>query len=460
MIEKRLNVPLVERFVVAVVLVGLTAAAVGGPPPATAAPGGEQAILDQARANITRLRQTQVTLTVVDAGGRPLADTPVTVELMRHQFDFGGNAIFLTTTRATPVVRDRLATLLPQVFNHYVWAGFSWDRYEPQRGSPDHAAAERVLQWVGQHSASLNGAALIYTSFQPEWFKQVTDADERYRVAEARVRDVVGRFQGRVPSWVVANEVWFGPLLTDPAAQLTGGMPIERVLGGIADYVDRAFRWAREADPNATLILNDTRLLSGTGLERFETILRELRRRGTPLDGVGIQAHMGFEGRVSLDRIWGTFDRLAQYGRLYVTEVTVPTQPPGAQDSAFQRERWWEGWTEQTQAEYLAQLYTVAFGHPAVHGITYWDMIDGVNFWRSATLIRGSDLQPRPSFETLRRLIRQEWSTRFEGRTDANGAVRFQGFYGNYGVSATVGGTRRTAQIRVRQGEASIRVTF
>lgn len=129
------------------------------------------------------------------------------------------------------------------------------------------------------------------------------------------------------------------------------------------------------------------------------------------------------------------------------------------QDSTFQRERWWEGWTDQTQADYLAQLYTVGFGHPAVHGIIHWDMADGVNFWRSAGLIRG-DLTPRPACETLRRLIKQDWSTRLEGRTDANGIIRFQGFYGDYNATVTIANARRAAQFSLRQSGEAIRLSF
>lgn len=85
------------------------------------------------------------------------------------------------------------------------------------------------------------------------------------------------------------------------------------------------------------------------------------------------------------------------------------------------------------------QLYTVAFGHPAVHGILDWGVgPEGQNFWPSAALLR-RDLSPRPAFEALLRLIGQDWSPHVEGRTDGQGKVQFQGFFGEYTVVTTAG---------------------
>jgi hypothetical protein len=43
-----------------------------------------------------------------------------------------------------------------------------------------------------------------------------------------------------------------------------------------------------------------------------------------------------------------------------------------------------------------------------------------------------ADLSPKPVYEQLRRLIHEEWRTRVEAVTDAEGGIAFRGLCGSY----------------------------
>ena len=62
------------------------------------------------------------------------------------------------------------------------------------------------------------------------------------------IRTVVGHYRGKVAQWDVVNEA------IDDQGQLRDSVWM-RVIG--PDYIDLAFRWAHEADPDAKLFYND-----------------------------------------------------------------------------------------------------------------------------------------------------------------------------------------------------------
>ena len=66
-------------------------------------------------------------------------------------------------------------------------------------------------------------------------------------------------------------------------------------------YIDDAFRWAHQADPDATLLYNDNKVegMNGPNKEKadgFYNLLAGLIQRGVPVHGCGIQAHFNAAG--------------------------------------------------------------------------------------------------------------------------------------------------------------------
>lgn len=401
----------------------------------------ETAVLEQARANIARLRQTQATVIIVDASGKALADIPVRIEQTRHRFLFGVGAPWgVWGARQVPEAdRQLIQGLMSAAFN-LVDINLNWRDLEPERGRRGNPVLDRIFDWAKQQGMIVMGSALLYTARYPDWLRQIRDVDERLRLAEGHVRDLAPRYRGRVQVWKVVNEPIHWTPLTDLRDRFTSDVAIAQ----IADYLERAHRWARESDPDGILIVNDAFIINGSDLSRMEAVLVELKRRNVPLDAIGIQAHLKVEGKVPLDQAWQNISRLAQYGRIHITEISVPWRAWGPGDDPFFRRTWWEGWTEQTQMEYTTNLYTLAFGHPAVDSILYHVaselFVDDVT--RSTSLLRDG-LTPRPAYEVLKRLIREQWWTRWDGRTDSTGAIRFQAFYGDYRLEATLPDGRR-----------------
>jgi hypothetical protein len=75
-------------------------------------------------------------------------------------------------------------------------------------------------------------------------------------------------------------------------------------------------------------------------------------------------------------------------------------------------------------------------------GITWWNLGDGTAVKGENRALGGlvdENLAPKESYCTLDRLINREWKTRLSAKTDAQGVLRFRGFYGKYAVKVTAG---------------------
>jgi endo-1,4-beta-xylanase len=89
-------------------------------------------------------------------------------------------------------------------------------------------------------------------------------------------------------------------------------------------YVEKAFRWAREADPQALLFYNDN---GGEGLgpksDAIYAMVKDFKRRGVPIDGVGLQMHIA-QLDADISSIGTNIARLTALGlQVHITEFDV-----------------------------------------------------------------------------------------------------------------------------------------
>lgn len=410
-------------------------------------------------------RSGEVELTLLDQAGTPLADTPVTVEQVRHAFAFGNIAFDLVRMVGGPdpwgmpdvdgagpgLVLERYAELWLGLFDTATLP-FYWGRYEPVRGQPDTRRVRLAADWLAERGVRVKGHPLVWHTVQPDWLLDLS-LDEVERLLRTRIRDIVGGFAGRVGTWDAINEAVIMPVFRNGRNAIT---PLAWARGRIG-MVRLAFEEARAADPTATLVLNDFDLSSA-----YECLIEGVLEAGIQVDAIGLQTHMhqGYRGE---DWTLGMLDRFARFGLpLHLTETSLVSgdlMPPDIVDLNDFRVAEWpstpEG--EARQADEVVRHYRTLVGHPAVQGITYWGLTDA-GAWLGAPvgLVR-RDGTPKPSYDALRALIRGEWWLAPTGmRTNAAGRIRVRGFLGDYRVSGPGGSA--TFTLGVRGGAATARI--
>jgi GH35 family endo-1,4-beta-xylanase len=380
--------------------------------------------LEEARKAIERVRKTDIVLEVVDGSGAPVPGAALSVRQTAHDFLFGCNIYGFDrygSARENELYKQRFQDL----FN-YATTGFYWRSYEPEPGKPQYAETDKVVAWCLDHGIRLKGHPLLWDheAGEPVWAGGQPNAIRQ----EQRVREIVSRYKGKIEFWEVVNE---------PAH-----------VQGVK--IDQPYRWARESDPTAHLIVNDYEVMAN-GYPPFFELLEEAIRNGVPFDGIGIQAHEPRTMRFPLHRVKATLDKYATLGKaLHITEFT-----PTSAGNPITGSHIGGVWDEAAQAEYAVQFYTVCFAHPAVVAITWWDLSDAGSWLKGGGLLR-EDLTPKPVYTALHRLIHEEWKTRAVGVTDGRGRFPFRGSFGDFEATITTGGKAASKPFRIRPKSPSI----
>jgi endo-1,4-beta-xylanase len=111
----------------------------------------------------------------------------------------------------------------------------------------------------------------------------------------------------------------------------------------------------------------------------------------------------------------------------------------------------------------VANLYRLWFSTPQMAGVTWWNLGDGTAFQNENQALGGlldDQMNPKPAYRALDRLINLEWKTALTLHTDAAGKARFRGFLGRYMVQVTRGGVTRDFPFEVKRGTQPKSVTL
>ena len=392
---------------------------------------------------IRKYRTADVTLTVANGDGKPLPNTDVTVQMMRQKFLLGCNG-FALSLGETSELQTRYRMLFAKLLN-YATLPFYWGGFEPEQGAP---ATERLIEqarWFTDHGVAVKGHPLVWNMVPPKWIP--SDVKSLQRLQEERVRRDVTRFRGVVDCWDVINEVvqWDRPEVQNPLTELGKAM-------GDLDIVKWAFAAARESNPDAFLLINDFRTDAA-----YADLIRRCLEAGVTIDGIGIQTHMHM-GACSAGDLWNNLERFTHFGKpLHLTEVTLISGSIRKDMNWYERCADWDTTSEgeERQARDVEMFYSLAFSHPRLEAITWWDFPDGQWLGAPSGLVR-KDMTPKPAYEVLHRLFRKEWWTpRQVLRTDEGGCVKFRGYLGSYEAAAA--GAKAVFTVETA-GSATVRV--
>src|SRR5215469_4141806 len=120
------------------------------------------------------------------------------------------------------------------------------------RGDDDYGPADTIAAFALENDLTLRGHNLLWYYRTPSWFFDLTSRLEIEGAIVERVRGLASRYRGMVHSWDVVNEP-IEPKDGRPDGLRTG--VFLEMFG--PDYLDLAYRTAREADPAARLVINE-----------------------------------------------------------------------------------------------------------------------------------------------------------------------------------------------------------
>ena len=167
-----------------------------------------------------------------------------------------------------------------------------WGPLRPTADSFRFDQADALVAFAESNRMKIRGHNLAWHRDNPRWFDATATAENARQLLVTHIQTVVGRYAGRMHSWDVVNEAIE---VKDGRSDGMRNTVWLRLVGD--DYIELAFRTARDADPQALLTYNDYGIEAETpeAERKRQSVIELLRRmvaRRVPLDAVGVQSHI------------------------------------------------------------------------------------------------------------------------------------------------------------------------
>src|SRR4051794_25904736 len=163
------------------------------------------------------------------------------------------------------------------------------DTTEPQRGQFNFSSGDQIYNWATQRGMKVRGHTLAWHSQQPSWWGSISGSTLRQAMID-HINGVMGHYKGKLAYWDVVNE----------AFNEDGSRRQSNLQATGNDWIEVAFRTARNADPSVKLCYNDYNIenWSYAKTQGVYRMIQDFKSRGVPIDCVGLQTH--FTGGSSL----------------------------------------------------------------------------------------------------------------------------------------------------------------
>jgi endo-1,4-beta-xylanase len=265
-----------------------------------------------------------------------------------------------------------------------------WRAIRPDRDSFDFSRFDRILEFAQAHDMAMRGHNLLWQrrKWMPEWVESydfgARPATEAERLLSAHITTVCRRYLGRIKSYDVVNEAVL------PENGELAQTALSRAIGGTQTLLDLAFRAARAAAPDAQLVYNDYMSWeSGNDAHRngVRNLLEGFRRRGVPVDALGVQSHLVFQDNPQV-RSWRRFmdDIQAMGYDVLITEFDVNDQRLGTEIPK----------RDAAVAAYARDYLALMFDYRRLRDVLVWGMCDSASWLQQFKPLRADGLPKRP----------------------------------------------------------------
>ena len=285
---------------------------------------------------------------------------------------------------------------------------------EPNEGQYNWAGADRIANFCRENGIKLRGHCLMWHSQIGSWIYQDADGkplskEEFFRRMRAHIHAVVNRYKDVVYAWDVVNEAMTDDKnATDPYRQ----SQLYKIAGD--EFIANAFRYAREADPNALLFYNDYNETDPVKSQRIFNMVKKMKDAGVPIDGIGMQGHYNIYGpkEEEIDAAITLYKQVVKH--IHVTELDVRANEEMGGQLRFSQ----EGMTvtdslKQHLADQYARIFRVLRKHKdVIDNVTFWNLSDRDSWLgaRNYPLPFDSEYKPKMAYDYIMNMRDPQWN--------------------------------------------------
>lgn len=244
---------------------------------------------------------------------------------------------------------------------------------QPLEGKFYWKDADSIVNFAIKNNLKIRGHALCWHEQTPHWiFTDSTGKNVSRDVLLQRLKNhittVVNRYKGKIYAWDVVNEA-----IDDNPNNFLRASKWTEIIGD--DFIEKAFEYAHEADPEALLFYNDYNTERPEKRERIYKLLKQLKDKGIPIHGVGLQAHWSIY-EPSKEELTQAIERYSSLGlQLHFTEVDMSVYK-WEKEKRERKPNEDDSYTSELQNK-QAQQYKMVFDVMR----KYKDVIGNVTFW-------------------------------------------------------------------------------
>lgn len=305
-------------------------------------------------------------------------------------------------------------------FNYGVTGNsFKWSGVQPQHTAPNYSNFENALRWTQKVGWKIRGHNLLWggndAHSTPDWVRNLPTTQAFIDTCKMRVIRDVSRYKGVISEYDVVNE------------PLTGHADWMRKTHGDS-IIWNSFKWARSADPDAGLFINDYNVEFNWGqATEYRDLILKMKQMGAPITGIGMQAHFWDCCRANVDELVKNVNIIAQAG--------LPIR--------FTEFDYGGNLTQAQQADELIKVLTIAFSHPSISGMISWVLMDSPdeNAWRYKSGYFDLNHKPKLAADTFLYYTQKKWATNFDAAITGGTPLEFKAYYGDYEVEVAFGDT-------------------
>ena len=281
----------------------------------------------------------------------------------------------------------------------------------PSEGVWTWEAADSIANFCRQNNIKMRGHCLVWHAQFCDWMltdKKGKPASKElfYKRLHEHISTIINRYKDVVYCWDVVNEaiadnVQPSPWTPTPSPYRESAL--YKLCGD--EFIAKAFEYAHEADPTATLFYNDYNTTDHAKRDRIYNMVKNMQERGVPISGIGMQGHYNIYGPNEND-VEAAIEKYSEIVKnIHITELDVRANQEMGGQLAFSKESIEiKPYIQTLQTDQYSRLFRIFRKHcDVVKCVTMWNVSDRDTWLGSNNypLLFDKELNPKMAYNII-----------------------------------------------------------
>lgn len=264
-----------------------------------------------------------------------------------------------------------------------------WVNLRPNKTFWNWSDIDSLVKFANQNKMQVKWHTLFWHQQNSPFVSSSWTREQALAMMDEHIEKIMTRYKGKISEYDVVNEMF----------EEDGSMRRNiwyKTIG--SDYIEHALIKAHQIDPNAKLFLNEfnNEEKGHPKADAMFNFVKDLKERGIPVDGVGMQLHLDATLNYSEEAVRQNVQRYNDLGvevSFSEVDVRIPVDNPAAYEKA--------------QENLYIMLYKMACDMPCITSFITWGVSDK-HSWVPFTftgsgnaLLYDKELKPKPVYNAI-----------------------------------------------------------